>query len=177
MGNVGKDFEQQIKKSFPDYCLVQRLNDPPQSFTQRSDTRFSIKNPCDYLVFDSSKHILYCLELKTTKYKSMSFEDIHSDEGQNKLIHKHQIIGLSNFSEYDYVIAGFLFNFRDEKNNVERTYFQNIKDFNTMCSNIDKKSFNEMDIILNNAVKLNGEKKRVKYVWDIDKLFQSLGGK
>ena len=46
--NVGKKFEEDIKKSIPDYCLTIRIPDPPQSFTKRSDTRFSVKNPFDF---------------------------------------------------------------------------------------------------------------------------------
>ena len=120
--NSGKKFEKQFRLSVPDYCLLQRLNDPPQSFTQSKSTKFSIKNPCDFFMFDSISHILYCLELKTTKYRSMSFEDIKSDEKQNKMIHKHQILSLLDFSNFENVTAGFILNFRDEKSGVERTY-------------------------------------------------------
>ena len=168
--NSGKVFEDNFKKSVPDYCLLQRLNDSPQSFKQSNLTRFTPDNPCDFLLFDSISHILYCLELKTTKYKSISFEDINSNEPQNKMIHKHQILSLTKFSNYNHVIAGFLFNFRDEVNSVERTYFQDIASFNRMCSEINKFSFNEMDLIIYNSVKIDGKKKRVNYIWDIDKL-------
>lgn len=176
MNNVGKIFEQQIRKSIPNHCLIIRLPDPPHSFTKRSDTRFAVKNPCDYVVFDSANKIFYCLELKTTQSKFMGFEDIDSDEEENKMIHKHQIRELLKFSKFDSVIAGFVLNFRDEKNNTERTYFLNIEDFDNMRKKINKKSFNEMDLILSNAIKIKGEKKRVNYVWDMEKLFQDLGG-
>ena len=173
MKNVGKIFEQTIKSSIPDYCLLIRLPDPPHSFTQRSDTRFSIKNPCDYICYDSKSKMIYFFELKTTAYKSMSFEDIDSKESQNKMIHAHQIEGLTKFSKYDGVCAGFFFNFRDEVNNMERTYFQNIIDFNKMCCSINKKSFNELDLIMNNAIKIQGAKKRTRYTWDIDSFLKS----
>lgn len=172
MTNSGKKFERQFKESIPEYCLVQRLNDPPQSFTKSKDTKFSIKNPCDFFLFDSVSHILYCLELKTTKYKSMAFEDVNSNEEQNKMIHKHQILALKDFSKFENVKAGFLFNFRDEENKIERTYFQNIIDFCFMCEEINKTSFNEMDLIVSgNAIKIEGTKKRVNYKWDLDKFF------
>lgn len=172
--NIGKDFEERFKSSVPEYCMLQRLNDPPQSFTKRTDTRFSIKNPCDYLMFDEKSRTLFCLELKTTKYKSISFEDIKNKEEQNRMIHKHQIEGLTKFSEYNGIIAGFIYNFRDEKNDMERTYFQNIKDFNRMVITLGKHSFNEIDILLNGAVKINGEKKRTRYTWNIDELIKKL---
>lgn len=173
--NSGKIFEEDFKKSIPDYCLLIRLPDPPQSFTQRSDTRFSKKNPCDFIMYDSKSRLLFALELKTTKYKSMSFDDINNSEEQNKMIHRHQIIGLTNYSKYDGVCAGFIFNFRDEKNNVERTYFQRIDDFNKMANKIDKKSFNELDLIVDgNAIKLCGEKKRTHYIWNIDEFLKNM---
>lgn len=171
--NVGKVFEKQFEKSVPDYCLVHRLKDTAQSYNKSSNTKFTWQQPCDYFLFDTIKRIFYCLELKTTKYKSMSFEDVDSDEKQNKMIHKHQILALHKFSKFDNVTAGFVFNFRDEKNNMERTYFQNINDFVVMCKEVNKSSFNEMDLLLNNAIKINGDKKRVNYTWDIDELLKA----
>lgn len=175
--NTGKHFEEIFKRSVPDYCYLQRIPDPPQSFTQRSDTRFSVKNPYDYLMFDCLHRILYCVELKTTKYRSVSFEKLDDISSSTKMIHRHQILGLQEASEYDNVVGCFVFNFRDEKNNEERTYFQNIKDFLKMYKSIDKSSFNEMDLILNGAIKISGEKLRVNYKWDIDSLLSELGGK
>ena len=166
--NSGKNFEQQFKISVPEYCLLHRLKDSAQSFNQSNLTRFSWDNPCDFFLFDSISHILYCLELKTTKNKYMTFEDIDSDEKQTKMIHKHQILSLLNFAKFENVMAGFIFNFRDEVHNMERTYFQDIESFDKMCKSINKTSFNEMDLILNCAVKIHGTKNRVKYVWNID---------
>ena len=170
--NVGKIFEEQFKISVPNYCLLQRLNDSPQAFKQSNLTRFTRENPCDFFLFDSIAHILYCLELKTTKNKYMTFEDIDSEEQQNKMIHKHQILSLLEFSKFDNVMSGFIFNFRDEIHNMERTYFQDAESFNKMCKSINKSSFNEMDLILNGAIKINGIKKRVKYTWNIDEFLK-----
>lgn len=175
MQNSGKVFEQQFRKSIPDYCLLIRLPDPPQSFTRRSDTKFSVKNPCDFIMYDSKSKNLYTLELKTTKYKSMSFDKLEDSNTStsNKMIHRHQIEGLLKFSKYENVVAGFVFNFRDEKNNMERTYFQNITMFMKMYEEIDKCSFNEMDLILHGAVKIEGTKKRKNYIWDIENFLNS----
>lgn len=172
--NTGKIFENAIKSSLPSYVLPIRLPDPPQSFVKRSDTRFSRPNPCDYVLWDSKHRILVPVELKTTKYKSMSYEDIDNNEGQSKMIHAHQIVGLQKFSKYDYVIAGFLFNFRDEKNDMERTYFQRIEDFISMTSKSDKKSCNELDILSNGGIKVIGSKKKVHYKWNIEELLDRL---
>ena len=108
-----------------------------------------------------------------SKNKYISYEDITVDEPAKKMIHKHQIIGLTKYLQYNNVISGFIFNFRDEQNNTERTYFQNIKDFNTMCKKINKSSFNEVDLLLNKGVKIQGQKKRVHYKWDMQEFFNN----
>lgn len=166
--NIGKKFEQQFYLSVPKYCFIYRLKDSSQSFIRETNSKFSWDNPCDYFLFDTKNRIMYCLELKTTGGKSISFENINSTEKENKMIHKHQIKSLLKFSDYNNVVAGFIFNFRNEKDNTQRTYFQAVKNFEEMCINIKKKSFNEIDLLMHSAIKINGEKKRVNYHWDID---------
>ena len=176
--NVGKIFEDDIKSSVPDYCLIIRLPDPAQSFGNRIGTRFSMKNPCDYLIFDTKNRIFLPIELKTTKNKSISFDDIDYDGKQSHMIHKHQILGLTEYSKYDNVVAGFLFCFRDEKNNCEHCYFQRIEDFNNMVSQIDKKSFNEKDLMnIGSPIVVEGEQKRIRYNWNIESLLDEINNK
>ena len=178
MKNVGKIFEESFRKSIPSSSLLIRLNDAPQAFSKSNLTKFTRRNPCDFILFDCLHKILIPIELKTTKYKSISFEDANGDNNQNKMIHKHQIVGLTEFSKYNCVIPGFLFNFRDEKNNCERCYFQRINDFNTMVESIDKKSFNELDLLTcGNAIKLQGELKRTRYRWDVFKMLDDIYNK
>jgi hypothetical protein len=43
-------------------------------------------------------------------------------------------------------------------------------------SKTNKSSFNEIDLIIHNAVKVNGELMRVNYKWDIESLLE-IGGK
>ena len=171
MKNAGKIFEADFKKSVPDYCLLIRIPDPPQAFTQNAGTKFSRKNICDYYCFQSKSQIFYALELKSTKNRYITFEDITLDEPSKKMIHKHQILGLRNYVQYENVIAGFIFNFRDEEENIERTYFQNIIDFESMCNRINKFSFNELDLVINGGIKISGEKKRIHYRWNLDLFF------
>ena len=167
--NAGKIFEQQIKKSVPDYCLLYRLKDEPQSFTQSKYSKYSHKNPFDFFMFDTLNKVLYCIEAKSTKQKYISYERLDEDKEQNKMIHKHQINGLLKYSKYENVKCGFLLNFRDEINNMERTYFLDINDFLNIYNTSKKSSLNEIDIIKNNGIKIYGEKKRVNYVWNLDK--------
>ena len=173
MKNVGKIFEASFKKSVSPQHLLIRLNDPPQSFGGGT-ARFSIKNPCDYLLMDTKHSTLVCLELKTTKSKSISYEDVNGDDNQSRMIHRHQIVGLTKLSEYSHVESGFFFNFRDEKNNCERCYFMRIEDFNNMVKNSSKHSCNELDILTNGAIKVQGLKKRTRYTWDIDSLLDAI---
>ena len=67
--NIGKVFEEQLKKSIPSYALLYRVPDSAQSFSG-GNLRFSRKNPFDFLLWDSLKHKLYALEVKTVKGKS-----------------------------------------------------------------------------------------------------------
>lgn len=171
--NTGKNFESIIKSNAPSYLKVTRIPDPPQSFTQRSDTRFSNKNPYDFEAFDSVHRIDYCLELKTVAQKYITYHTCESDEKEKKSanIQWHQIDGLTKASEYDNVIAGLMINFRLD-NGEQLLYFMNIKDFNRFRCNTSKRSMNIMDVSLNGGVKINGEKLRVNYRWDLDEFLK-----
>ena len=175
--NVGKRFEKNFKDSSPDFCLIYRLKDPPQAQNHTDTSIFSWNNPCDFFMFDTYNRYLWCLELKSTKQKYITFEDITVNKPSSKMIKKHQILGLKEFGRHINVNAGFLINFRDEENNEERTYYQSIYDFLNMYNKISKSSFNEIDLILNNAIKVNGEKLRVNYRWNINKLIVDVANK
>ena len=171
--NTGKNFESIIKSCAPSYLKVTRIPDPPQSFTQRSDTRFSKKNPYDYEAFDSLHRISYSLELKSTSQKYITYHTCEQDEkdGKSANIQWHQIDGLSKASEYDNVIAGFLINFRLDSGE-QLLYFLNIRDFNKFRNNTNKRSMNIMDISLNGGIKIKGDKLRVNYRWDLDEFLK-----
>lgn len=172
--NEGKNFEAIIKSNAPYYLKLVRIPDPPQSFTQRSDTRFSKKNPYDYEAFDSLHRIQYSLELKTTSQKYLSYHTSAKDEkdGKGANIQWHQIEGLTNASEYDNCIAGFLLNFRLDSGE-QLLYFLDIKDFNKYRNSTNKKSLNIMDVSLNGGVKISGEKLIKNYRWDLDEFLKS----
>ena len=175
--NVGKIFEESIKKSIPNYAILIRLNDSPQAFKQSNITRFTPQTPFDYIAFDTNSRVLYCWELKSTKNKSISFEDIHSNKQEKKMVHRHQILGLKKYYGYPYVESGFLFNFRhfedDKENYFETTYYQSIEDFLEMTKKINKKSFDEINLIQNNAKRIEGYKKRTRWYFDLDSFLKS----
>ena len=161
--NPGKKFEQRLRSCIPDYCLMIRLNDSPASL--KKTMRFVPSNPCDYIMFDSKNKRLVPMELKSTKSKSIGMSMIRSN----------QIDGLTKFASYDNVFPCFIFNFRDEENHNDRCYCQHISDFNRMIAEIDKKSFNEIDLIMHGAIKIDGTKAISRWTWDVDGLMDKIG--
>lgn len=166
--NIGKIFEQQIKKSIPDYALFYRLPDSAQSFDKNKILRFSNKSPFDYILYDSNSHLLYALELKTVKGEAISFERTEKENGE---IHYNQIQSLNEWNKYDGVICGFLIEFRK----IEKTFFLNIDDFNMLVKNISKKSFNNQDLEklnINHTI-IPQRKLKKYYLYDIDNFLKS----
>ncbi len=172
--NEGKKFESIIKSNAPSYLKITRIPDPPHSFTQRDDTKYSKKNPYDFEVFDSLHRIQYSWELKSTSQKYVTYHISEEEEkdGKSAMIMWHQIKGLTKASGYDNVIAGFLLNFRLD-NGEQLLYFLNIKDFNKFRKSTNKKSINILDVTLNGGVRINGEKLRVNYRWNLDEFLKS----
>lgn len=176
MKNPGKRFEEDFAKSVPQHCFIHRLKDSAQSYNSSANTAFSWGNQCDFFVLDTRSHLLYAIECKTTKYKSMSVQ-LDKDDSASSMVKHHQINALTKMSGYDGLVPGFLFNFRHfegEKSAFESLYWQGIEDFNLMMAKIEKKSFNEIDLLMNNAVKVFGNKKRTRYRWNIEELFESM---
>ncbi|MCD7810270.1 MAG: Holliday junction resolvase RecU [Ruminococcus sp.] len=163
MSNVGKVFEASFKKSVPEYALIYRLPDAAQSFGGVSGLRFSRKNPFDFILWDSKRHILYALELKTVSGKSISFERTKEDKGE---IHFHQIEGLNEWNKYDGIICGFIIEFRE----IEKTVFIDIDSFNSLISKTPKKSLNYNDLTNEDAsyCTIPQSKKRTRYSYGID---------
>lgn len=172
--NPGKIFEDDFRSSIDkDRCLLLRLNDQPQSYAKTA--KFSLKPPCDFILYDSITKLFVPIELKTTKYRSMSYEDINEDNPNNAMIHKHQLEKLLEFSNYNGVKSGLLLNFRTDETKIQRTYYISIQNFLDMCKKINKKSVNEIDLIsVGNAIKINGVKKRSRYIWDVNELLDKL---
>lgn len=173
--NVGKRFEENFKKSISVNICYTDLKILRKHLRKVIFTFFTHKNPCDYFLFDGKRGIFYCLELKTTKDKYMTFEKIELDDTQpRKMIHKHQILSLQEYSIYKNVYPCFVFNFRSEDIGIERTYMQYIGDFMKMYHGLNKSSFNEIDLISNNAVKIKGNKKRVNYYWNLTEFLKQI---
>ena len=159
--NVGKVFEDNWKKSCPNWLFVYRPPDASQSFDMGSKLRFSNKSPCDYFIYNGER--LWTIELKSVAGTSISFEREKEDNG---VIHFYQVENLKNFSEYKNVISGFLVDFRGSDN----TYFLNIKEWDDLINSIDKKSFNETDLLkFANPVLIDKKKLKVNYRYNVEK--------
>lgn len=173
MVNEGKQFEKDFANSIPAYCYCHRLRDSTQSFYKAQETSYSWDNECDFFVFNNTSQFFYAIECKSTKSRSMSFQRNKEDAKKrpNQMIKYHQVESLTKMSKYNHIKTGLLLNFRDDKNDMQRTYWIDIRNYNNLIANTTKSSINEIDIIKYNAIKLIGQKKRVHYKWDVENLF------
>ena len=116
------------------------------------------------MMFDG--HHFFCLELKSVAGKSISFERDKKDKG---VIHYHQIEYLKSCLSYQNAIPGLLIDFRGTDN----TWFLHIKEWDDLINSIDKKSFNESDLLSYSHPTLISKKKlKVNYRYDVDKFIQ-----
>lgn len=151
------------------YQIIFGITDPPdsaQSFNSDSNSklRFSAKSPCDCFMYDGE--VLYTLELKSVGTTSISFERTKKDKG---VIHKHQIDKLLEFSKYKNIISGLLLDFRLS----EKTYFCMIEEFANMIDKLDKKSFNEKDLLeWCNPIEIEKKKMKVNWKYNIEKFIK-----
>lgn len=160
---VGKIFETNWKKSCPDWLLVYRPPDQAQSFNMNNNLRFSQRSPADFFMFNGFTSTFYALECKSVGTNSVSFERSKTDKG---VIHYHQIESLKKFSNYHNVVSGFLLDFRLSNN----TYFLKINEFINLIDNIDKKSFNEANILKwCKPILIEKRKLKVNYKYDVEK--------
>lgn len=116
--NEGKVFEanfQSSAKAQSEPVFFERIKDVSIPNHLRMQVKLP-KNKYDCYMFH--KGYLFTLELKSTKNKSISFSE--------SIIKAHQIDHLLEANNYDRIISGFIFNFREPDN---RTYFVHIKDF------------------------------------------------
>lgn len=170
--NYGKRFEEDFASSVPEYCYVHRLKDSAQSYNDSEETSFSWDNECDFFIWNSNARMFYAIECKSTKYKSMSVQ-LDKKDRSSKMVKLHQIESLKNISNYEGTVSGLMLNFHDENNDNQRTYFIDVNNFTNMMKQINKKSFNELDLLtIGKAIKFQGNKKRTRWHWSLDEFFE-----
>lgn len=167
--SVGKTFEDNFKKSIPDYVLSYRPPDSAQGFDVGASNklRFSRHSPCDLMIFDGTRNLFLTLEFKTFQ-GSCSFERTKEEKG---IIHHYQIKSLKDFAQYERVISGLVLDFRSTGN----TYFLNINQWDEFISHIEKKSFNEKDLLAYaDPILIEKRKLKVNYRYDIESFLKIL---
>lgn len=164
--NIGKVLEQNWKTSCPDYLFIYRPPDAAQSFDMSSKLRFSQHSLCDYIMFDGNKNTLWTLELKSVAGTSISFERNKNDKG---VIHYYQIESLKKIATHKNVCSGLIIDFRGS----DHTYFLSILQWDNLINSIDKKSFNEKDLLsYTSPILIHKRKLKVNYRYDIEKFLE-----
>jgi penicillin-binding protein-related factor A (putative recombinase) len=170
--NVGKVFEEDLKLSAAEQgVFFYRIKDVNPMFL-KPNTRVS-KNDFDSFIY--KKPNLFPVELKSSGQRSISFDE--------KIIKQHQIDALKEAVEYDGLIAGFIFNFREYDN---FTCFVHINDFleikelsqskisqHRFESKLNKSSIG-LDICKEVGIEIKNVKKKVKYRYYINQMLKEL---
>lgn len=155
--NSGKRFEQNWKNSIPKDIFYYRFRDGSSSWGGNDKVRFQQTNICDCLMFDGD--YLYLLELKSTKGKSLPFNNIK----------KHQIDDLLWASEYANTICGLVVEFSD----LTGCYFIEIGRFKAFYYSTNRKSI-PIDYLRKNGIKIGTEKKKINSKFDVKKFINDV---
>jgi penicillin-binding protein-related factor A (putative recombinase) len=170
--NTGKNFEEELKTSAAEQGIFfYRIKDVNPMFL-KANARVS-KNDFDSFIY--KKPNLFPIEFKSTGNRSISFDE--------KIIKQHQIDALKDAVEYDGLIAGFIFNFREYDN---FTCFVHINDFleiqhlsqskiseHRFKSKLNKSSIG-LDICKEVGIEIHNVKKKVKHRYYIGNLLDEL---
>ena len=172
---TGKEFENDFKASCKKQGIfIERLKDTPMSYNRfdAKGLKFTPKNPYDFHVYKMP--FLYAMELKHTKYSSMSIEQEDDPEENNKMIKRHQIKGLERASKFEGVKAGFVLTFYVEKKQEYATVFLSIQDFLDFEKSTTKKSINLIDAVTHNAIVVSQEFLRTHYEYNVAELLSKI---
>jgi penicillin-binding protein-related factor A (putative recombinase) len=170
--NTGKVFEEDLKKSADEQGIFfYRIKDVNPMFL-KPNTRVS-KNDFDSFIY--KKPNLFPIEFKSSGQRSISFDD--------KIIKQHQITALKEAVEFEGLIAGFIFNFREYDN---FTVFVHIKDFleiqylsqskiseHRFKSKLNKSSIG-LDVCKEVGIEITNVKKTSRHRYYIGKLLDQL---
>jgi penicillin-binding protein-related factor A (putative recombinase) len=172
VANEGKIFEHSIKQSAEEqHIWFLRIKDVNLPMSIRSKVKLP-QNQYDSVAF--YKGHLFPLEFKSTKAKSFSLS--------NKIIKENQIINLQKAAQFDDVIPGFIFNFR-EPNNL--SYFVHINNFiiytqiaqgkmeSIYSSKVNQSSI-PIGVIKEVGIPIRQAIKRTNYRYYINQLFDEL---
>lgn len=152
--NVGKLFEWEFIESIQEWICLIRLQDA-WWWSNATNTRFTIKNPCDFIMHNGKT--LFLLELKTTKWASLPFSNIKWN----------QLYSLKKYDTYNNVEAYFLINYREK----EETYL--VRPDQIECVMKNRRSL-PIDFCRENCIRIPQTKKRVRYLYDLSILYNEV---
>lgn len=175
--NEGKIFEDCIAESCPEHIFVKKLADNASGWSGGNKTCFATSNECDFIMHDEKTGILYGLELKSTKGRSFTFwrEDFEKEckergKQTHYMIGKKQILGLKKWNEKHRGVFGFVFNFRNDKN---ETMFVAISDFLEYTNRLSSPRISVTEVREMGCIEINSKKIRTNYRYDMDNFFKN----
>lgn len=115
----------------------------------------NVKNYCDFICFSYPN--LYLLELKSTKQRSLPFNNIS----------QYQIDSLYDYSKQEGIIAGFVINFRSY--NYQTFFLHAVKAYD-YYHQAERKSF-PLDWVKENGIALPAKLIRTRYRFDLSPIF------
>lgn len=155
--NLGKRFEQNFKRSVPDNIFYYRFRDGSSSWGGNDKVRFQQTNICDCFMFDGD--YLYLLELKSTKGKSLPFNNIK----------EHQIKDLLWASDYANTICGLVIEFSE----LSECYFIEISQLKEFYDKTNRKSI-PVDYLREKGIKIEIKKLKVNNRFNISKFVKEV---
>lgn len=166
--NLGKKFEKNFKEAAKkEGIFFYRIPDSTQSFGG-GNSSFTHDSLADAFAFYN--RILFALELKSTKYKSITIERENTKENSHKMIKKNQIKNLIECQSYNDIEGCFIFNFRTQEGDEildEHTYIININNFSNFLEQTDKMSISEKEVIEFGGVEIESVKKKKWFTYKI----------
>ena len=156
--NEGKKFEEDFKKSIPEWCWCNRYKDGTANFRgeKNENVRFQANNICDFEIMAKDK--LFLLELKSYNGVSIPLSGIR----------KNQLKGMLKASEYKNIRQYFLLNFRA----VQRTYAVKVQILYKFIKTCQRKSI-PVKWCIENGIEIESEQKRTRFKYNLEKLFSN----
>jgi len=149
--NPGKDFEQDIRASFPSDCFVERYKDDTAGF-------HGVHNPADFRVYKYP--YTYLIECKSHKGKSLPFAKIG----------EKQLEAMLRAVNYPGIYGIYLINFRE----LEETYWIAAVYIDQYIKSGERKSI-PVDFCKRYGMRIPQRKKRVRYAYNLENFLRGKG--
>ncbi|MDU1053336.1 Holliday junction resolvase RecU [Clostridium baratii] len=158
MKNEGKRFEEDFKKSIPEWCWCNRYKDGTANFggTKNENVRFQAHNICDFEVLAEDK--LFLLELKSYNGASIPLSGIR----------KTQLEEMLKANEYKNIRPYFMFNFRS----LQKIYAVKVENVQKFVTKAERKSI-PVKWCIENGIELEGIKKKVRFKYNLEDFFRN----